>query len=127
MPCGDHLGAAFELADFLDASRRRGAARRRRSAWRPTSCSTSAPQPTADGWAVADAPAPPDGGACATSGDVDPGVAAIVGGVRRPAPARRRARRGGDVGRSSVGELTAAALPIVRRLVERAFLLPVAA
>ena len=125
MPCGDHLGAAFELADFLqahddgallDVVLERGARCRAGRAG-----ASRAP----DGWVVATRQLRQTAG-LGHHGDVDPGVAAIVGGCdgRRPlaavleTAARRRRRRARD--------LTAAALPIVRRLVERAFLLPVA-
>ena len=60
MPCGDHLGAVFELADFLEPTRTE-----RYSKWRcgspPTSSSTSAPRrrPTAGRSPIAGCVKPP--------------------------------------------------------------------
>ena len=53
MPCGDHLGAVFELADFLrdlDDDRCSASA----SPSPPMSCSTTAPFRISDGWRVID-------------------------------------------------------------------------
>jgi hypothetical protein len=124
MPCGDHLGAAFELADFLH-SHDDAALLDAVLGVAPDVVLDERAQPTPDGWAVATRQLRQTAG-LGHQGDVDPGVAAIVGGCdgRRPLGAvLETAAR--DAGVES-GDLTVAALPIVRRLVERAFLLPVA-
>ena len=124
MPCGDHLGALFELADFLDACDDDDAARPARSPWRPTSSSTSACSPPPSGWAVGERRLRQLAG-LRNDGELDPGVAAIVAacdGDRTLGAVLTATATSGDL---SVAELTETALPIVRRLVERAFLLPV--
>jgi predicted RNA methylase len=122
MPCGDHLGAVFELADLL--------AGRDDAALLETSFSV-APGVVLDerraradgGWQIVERRLRQTAGLC-RSGDVDAGVAAIVLGCdgRRPL---------GDVlagvaadAELAIADVRAAALPIIRRLVEQAFLLP---
>ena len=123
MPCGDHLGAAFELADYLQAhddddllDAVLGVA--------PDVVLDERSRPSSDGWTVATRQLRQTAG-LGHQGDVDPGVAAIVGECdgRRPLAAVLETAAG--VAGVASGDLTVAALPIVRRLVERAFLLPV--
>ncbi len=125
MPCGDHLGAVFELADFLRDHQD--------DALLPVIL-TVAPdvvlderaRPTPEGWAIVERRLRQTAGLC-HHGDVDPGVAAIVGacdGRRTLGDVLARAADGADV---TLADLSAAALPIVRRLIEQAFLLPTGA
>jgi hypothetical protein len=122
MPCGDHLGATFELADFLDAHPDdalldvvlRVA---------PDVVLDERARPTTDGWMVTERQLRQTAGV-RNEGDVDPGVAAIVGGCdgrRRLGDILSTAATAGDV---ELSDMIPAALPIVRRLVEQAFLLP---
>jgi hypothetical protein len=122
MPCGDHLGAAFELADFLERH--------------PDGMLLDVPlrvapdvvlderaKPAADGWAVTQRQIRQTAG-LRNEGDVDPAVTAIVGacdGRRRLGDILATVAATSDV---DLDAMTPAALPIVRRLVEQAFLLP---
>jgi Methyltransferase small domain len=124
MPCGDHLGAAFELADFLQAHDDAALLGVVLCA-APDVVLDERAQPSPDGWVVAARQLRQTAG-LGHHGDVDPGVAAIVAGCdgRRPlATVLETAARDAGV---EIGDLTDAALPIVRRLIERAFLLPAA-
>jgi Methyltransferase small domain len=123
MPCGDHLGAAFELADFLEAHDD-GALLDVVLRVAPDVVLEERAQPSPGGWVVAARGLRQTAG-LGHHGEVDPGVATIVGacdGQRRLREVLAAAADGAGV---DVGELKKAALPIVRRLVERAFLLPV--
>jgi hypothetical protein len=122
MPCGDHLGAAFELADFLARHDDRalldvvfGVA--------PDVVLDEQARPGDDGWTVVSRELRQTTGLC-HRGDVDGAVAAIVGACdgRRPLGGVLAA----VAGESGAGleEISRAAVPIVRRLVERAILLP---
>ncbi len=125
MPCGDHLGAVFELADFL--------ARHVDSALldvafgvAPDVVLEEHARPGAEGWMVVGRELRQTTGLC-HRGDVDVAVAAIVGACDGTRPlAGVLAAVAGDTG-AELGEITSAALPIVRRLVERAILLPTSA
>jgi methylase of polypeptide subunit release factors len=124
MPCGDHLGAAFELADFLEA--------------RPGEALLGvalqvAPDVVLDeragaapgGWAVSDRRLRQTAG-LRHEGAVDGAVAAIVAacdGDRPVAAVLYDAATAADVDPSG---LARAALPVLRRLVELGVLLPVA-
>jgi hypothetical protein len=122
MPCGDHLGATFELADFLgrhpddallDVALRVA----------PDVVLDERAQPAAHGWAVTQRQIRQTAG-LRNEGDVDPAVAAIVGasdGQRRLGDILATVAATSDV---DLDAMTRAALPIIRRLVEQAFLLP---
>jgi hypothetical protein len=124
MPCGDHLGAAFELADFLDAHEGdRLAAAHLRVA--PDVVLDERARPAGAGWSVADRRLRQTAGLC-REGEVDGAVAAIVAacGGAQPLGAVLDA-----VARAAGAEPLAvarAALPVIRRLVEQGFLLPAA-
>jgi hypothetical protein len=125
MPCGDHLGAVFELADFLSHHDDRalldvvlGVA--------PDVVLDEQARPGADGWMVISRELRQTTGLC-HRGDVDGAVAAIVGACDGKRPlAEVLATVAGETG-AGLGEITSAALPVVRRLVERAILLPAVA
>jgi hypothetical protein len=122
MPCGDHLGAVFELADFLhalDDDQLLGTA----LAVAPDVVLDERARPTADGWTVTERRLRQTAALC-HQGDVDPGVAAIVAacdGGRTLGEVLADVAMAADVSTADVG---AAALPIIRRLIEQAFLLP---
>ncbi len=124
MPCGDHLGAAFELADFLaahDGDRLAGA--RLRVA--PDVVLDERAGPAPGGWSVTDRRLRQTAGLC-REGEVDGAVAAIVAGcdgTRALADVLADAAR--TAGAAPDG-LARAALPVIRRLVEQGFLLPAA-
>jgi hypothetical protein len=125
MPCGDHLGASFELADLVRthddealAAVAFGVA--------PGVRLEEQMEPGPDGWRVALRHLRQTTGLC-RRGDVDPGIAAIVGACdgRTPlAAVLADAARAFDV---ATDDMKAQAMPIVRRLVEQAFLLPTVA
>ena len=122
MPCGDHLGAVFELADFLHALDDD------QLLTTPLACAPDVvlderARPSADGWVVTERRLRQTAALC-HQGDVDPGVAAIVAacdGRRTLGDVLAEVASSADVSASDVG---AAALPIIRRLIEQAFLLP---
>ena len=122
MPCGDHLGAAFELADYLRAhDDDRLLAAVLGVAPDVVLEERSQPGPTAGPWPRANSARPPGWATRATSipgwrpsssgATVERPLTAVLETVAREAGVER-------------GDMAAAALPIVRRLVERAFLLP---
>ena len=122
MPCGDHLGAVFELADFLaDADDEQLLA----------SVLTVAPDvvldertgPRPDGWIVVARQLRQTAGLC-HFGDVDPGVAAIVTGCDGQRTLAQVLTEVAGEAELELAEVCAAAVPIVRRLIEEAFLLP---
>jgi hypothetical protein len=122
MPCGDHLGATFELADFLAAH---PATTLLDVALRvaPDVVLDDRSRPTADGWATSQRQLRQVAG-LRNDGEVDPVVAAIVSacdGRRRLGDILTAVAATNDV---DVDAMARAALPIVRRLVEQAFLLP---
>ena len=123
MPCGDHLGAVFELADFLDGYPRRSDCSTSRCGSHPTWSSTSGPGRISEGWRVTDRMLRQTAGLC-REGQVDEAVAAIVAacdGTRPLGAVLAEAARAADADPS---DLARAALPVVHRLVERGFLLP---
>jgi hypothetical protein len=126
MPCGDHLGAVFELVDLLDAHSGQGmldvafavapdVVLDERA--RPESNGAS------DGWSVTDRVLRQTAGLC-WEGQVDEGVAAIIAscdGTRPLGAVLMSAAGAADVDPS---DLARAALPVLHRLAERGFLLP---
>jgi hypothetical protein len=122
MPCGDQLGAMFELADFLEAHPG-DALLDVKLRVAPDVALDERARPTVGGWLVTQRQLRQTSGLC-HEGDVDPGVAAIVGACDsngRLGDVLARAAAESNVDRRA---MTGAALPIVRRLVEQAFLLP---
>ena len=122
MPCGDQLGAAFELVDFLDshAEEKLGEAVLRVA---PDVILDERAQPTAGVWSVTDRVLRQTAGLC-WEGEIDEVVAAIVAacdGTTSLGTVLRNAAHAADADPSM---LARAALPVVRRLVEQGFLLP---
>jgi len=125
MPCGDHLGAVFELADFLDAHQgdklvnavlRVG----------PDVILDERARPTTGGWSVTDRRLRQTAGLC-REGEIDDAVATIVAacdGTRPLAAVLNDAARAAD---SDPPSLFRVAVPVIRRLVEQGFLLPTVA
>ena len=122
MPCGDHLGAVFELADFLRDHQGDGLLDAV-FAVAPDVVLDERAKPTPDGWAVTERRLRQTAGLC-HHGDVDPGVAAIVAACDGHRTLGDVLRSAADAAAVSPADLQAAALPIVRRLIEQAFLLP---
>ena len=122
MPCGDHLGAVFELADFLarvDDEDLLAAT----LVVAPDVVLDERARPDHDGWLVTERRLRQTAALC-HQGDVDAGVSAIVAacdGSRRLGDILASVAETADVATSAVGD---AALPIIRRLIEQAFLLP---
>ena len=124
MPCGDHLGATFEIADFIDdhpgdtlLEAAVGVA--------PDVVLDERARPTGDGWVVTERRLRQTAG-LRHEGDIDAALAAIVGacdGTRRLGDILVTAAAAQDLDAS---ELVQAALPLVRRLLVQAFLLPAA-
>jgi Methyltransferase small domain len=122
-PCGDHLGAAFELADLLTGLDDR-ALLDEVLVVAPDVVLDERHRPTPGGWEVTGRRLRQLAG-LRYDGDVDPAVAAIVAGCDGERPLGAILADAATSAGVGTGELTAAALPMVRRLVERAFLLPV--
>lgn len=122
MPCGDHLGAAFELAAFLDAHPADALlAATLRVAPDVVLDERAAPEP--EGWAVTDRRLRQTAGLC-REGAVDPSMAAIVAACDGARPlGTLLADAAGSAG-TDPAVLARAALPLIRRLVEQGFLLP---
>ncbi len=124
MPCGDHLGAAFELADFLEAhpgDALLGVVLRAA----PDVVLDERARSTPGGWAVTDRRLRQTAGLC-HEGQVDGAITAIVAacdGGRPLAAILHDAAVAADIDSSG---LARAALPNLRRLVELGFLLPTA-
>jgi hypothetical protein len=122
MPCGDHLGAAFELADFLAAHEGdRLAAAHLRVA--PDVVLDERAGPTGEGWTVTDRRLRQTAGLC-REGEVDGGVAAIVAACDGSRPLGAVLAAAARSAGADAGTLARAALPVIRRLVEQGFLLP---
>lgn len=122
MPCGDHLGAVFELADFLDGhddDALAGVA----FAVAPGVVLDERLTPEGPGWRARTRRLRQTAG-LGNEGDVDPVVAALVGACDGRRPLRDVLVEAADGSATSVETLAAAALPIIRRLVEQGFLLP---
>ncbi|HET9547262.1 MAG TPA: class I SAM-dependent methyltransferase [Desertimonas sp.] len=122
MPCGDHLGAVFELADFLrvvDDDALLAAT----LAVAPDVVLDERARPGEGGWLVTERRLRQTAALC-HQGDVDPGVAAIVAacdGQRTLGDVLAEVTAAAGV---SAADMGAAAIPIIRRLIEQAFLLP---
>jgi hypothetical protein len=122
MPCGDHLGAAFELADFLeshDGDDLYGAALR----VAPDVVLDERATPTPSGWSVSDRKLRQTAGLC-REGDVDEAVAAIVAACDGTRPLAAVLADAARAAGTDPRRLARAALPVIRRLVEQGFLLP---
>jgi methylase of polypeptide subunit release factors len=124
MPCGDHIGAGFELADFLaahDGDSLLGAHLR----VAPDVVLDERAAPAEAAWAVTDRRLRQTAGLC-REGEVDGAIAVIVAGCDGN---RTLADVLGDAARAAGAPpdaLAPAALPVIRRLVEQGFLLPAA-
>jgi hypothetical protein len=122
MPCGDHLGATFELADFLAAHEGDALA---------AVCLRVAPdvvlderaQPGGAGWSVTDRRLRQTAGLC-REGEVDGAVAAIVAACDGSRPLGAVLGEAARSAGADAGTVARAALPVIRRLVESGFLLP---
>jgi Methyltransferase small domain len=122
MPCGDHLGAAFELADLLAALDDPGlAASRLRVA--PDVVLDERATPSEAGWSVTDRRLRQTAGLC-REGEVDGAVAAIVAACDGSRPLGAVLDEAARSAGTDPDSLARAALPLVRRLVEQGFLLP---
>jgi hypothetical protein len=125
LPCGDHLGAAFELADLVRASDDGDLlATTFRTA--PDVVLDERRQPGAGSWIALDRRLRQTAGLC-REGEVDDVVAAIVGGCdgqRTLADVLDAVAAGCGAG---AAEVRSSAMPIVRRMIEQAFLLPAVA
>jgi hypothetical protein len=122
MPCGDHLGAAFELADFLDGHpgddlldvALRVA---------PDVVLDERARAASPGWSVTDRRLRQTAGLC-REGEVDEAVAAIVAACDGTRPLAAVLNDAGRTTESDPPGLARAAVPVIRRLVEQGFLLP---
>jgi hypothetical protein len=121
MPCGDHLGATFELADFLAAHEDALAAVRLRVA--PDVVLDERAQPADAGWSVTDRRLRQTAGLC-REGEVDAAVAAIVAACDGSRPLAAVLGEAARSAGADDGAVARAALPLIRRLVESGFLLP---
>ena len=128
MPCGDHLGAAFELADFLDGSH---GERLFDVALRvaPDVVLDERAQPGPDGgseprgWLVTDRVLRQTAG-LRREGQVDGVIAAIAAACDGTRPLGAVLAEVAAAAGTDASDLTRAALPVVQRLVERGLLLP---
>src|SRR5262245_33685571 len=124
MPCGDHIGATFELADFLAAHEGDAlAVTRLRVA--PDVVLDERAQPGGAGWSVADRRLRQTAGLC-REGEVDGAVAAIVAACDGSQPLAAILDEVARSAGADTGAVARAALPVIRRLVESGFLLPAA-
>ena len=123
MPCGDHLGAVFELADFLDGY---GGQRLLDVALRiaPDVILDERARPASPGWSVTDRVLRQTAGLC-LEGQVDAAVAAIAAACDGSRPLGAVLTEAAVAADADLSDLARAALPVVQRLVERGFLLPV--
>ena len=123
MPCGDHLGAVFELADLL-ATHDDVALRDLVLRVAPDVVLDERMEPTTNGWNVVSRRVRQTTGLC-RQGEVDPAVATLVGacdGQRRLGDVLAEVAASAEI---ALGELSSVAMPVVRRMIEQAFLLPV--
>jgi hypothetical protein len=123
MPCGDHLGAVFELADFLDAHAGEkladvvlGVA--------PDVILDERAQPVAGGWAVRSRVLRQTAG-LRREGEIDDVVAAIVAACDGTTALGTVLRDVAHAADTDASALARAAVPVIRRLVEQGFVLPV--
>jgi hypothetical protein len=125
MPCGDHLGAAFELADFLGAHEGDRLAAAHLCVAPDVVLDERAGLHAERGWSVTDRRLRQTAG-LRREGEVDGAVAAIVAECDGSRPLAAVL----DGAASSAGldatVMAQAALPVIRRLVEQGFLLPAA-
>ncbi len=122
MPCGDHLGAVFELADLLDhhpGERLLDVALR----IAPDVVLDERAESTSEGWRVTDRVLRQTAGLC-WEGQTDGGVAAIAASCDGSRPLGAVLADAASAAQLDPSGLTRAALPLLRRLVERGFLLP---
>ena len=122
MPCGDHLGAVFELADFLHGLDDDDLLATT-LAVAPDVVLDERARPDADGWLVTERRLRQTAGLC-HQGDVDPGVSAIVAACDGGAGSATSWPTWPTRPTSLSPRCGAAAVPIIRRLIEQAFLLP---
>lgn len=127
MPCGDHLGAVFELADFLDGDWGQRlvdvALRIAPDVVLDERALPGSHGPKNQAWLVIDRVLRQTAGLC-REGQVDEAVAAMAAacdGTRPLGAVLAETARSADVDPS---DLARVALPVVRRLVESGFLLP---
>jgi hypothetical protein len=121
-PCGDHLGAMFELADFLEmhpgeallASRLHVA---------PDVVLDERSRATPDGWSPSDRRLRQTAG-LRFEGKVDAGMAAVVAACDGNRPLREILGESAVASGVELTRIAEAALPVVRRLVQQGFLLP---
>ncbi len=122
MPCGDHLGAVFELADFLhDLDDDDLLAATLTVA--PGVVLDERARPESDGWLVTERRLRQTTALC-HEGDVDPGVSTIVAACNGNRPLGDILADVAETADVAAADVRAAALPIIRRLIEQAFLLP---
>ncbi len=126
MPCGDHLGATFELAGFLHRVPDEQLLHVALSI-APDVVLDERAQPATDvgedGWSVTDRVLRQTAGLC-WEGQIDGGLAAIVAACDGTRPLGAVLTDAAHVADVEPSELARAALPVLRRLVERGFLLP---
>ncbi|MGI9052133.1 MAG: DUF7059 domain-containing protein [Ilumatobacteraceae bacterium] len=123
MPCGDHLGALFELAAFLerhdDGSLLDVTVRAA-----PDVLLDEHRRASGDGWEVAARRLRQTAG-LRTEGDVDPAIASFVLACDGRRPLRQVLAGVADDLDLGADELASAAVPVIRRMIEQAILLPV--
>ena len=114
MPCGDHLGAVFELADFLDAY---GGRRLLDVALRiaPDVVLDERAQPGTPGWRVTDRVLRQTAGLC-REGQVDEAVAAILGACDGTRPLGAVLAEAAGAADADAADLARAAMPVVHQL-----------
>jgi methyltransferase family protein len=122
LPCGDHLGATFELAELVRTSDD-GDLLATAFGTAPDVVLDERRRPAPGGWVALDRRLRQTAGLC-REGEVDDVVAAIVAGCdgQRPLADVLDAVATGCGG--DAAEVRSSAMPIVRRLIEQAFLLP---
>jgi methylase of polypeptide subunit release factors len=130
MPCGDHLGAVFELADLVDGDRgERLVDVALRIApdvvldERARPLSRSPGSPGSHGWLVTDRMLRQTAG-LRREGHVDESVAAIAAACDGTRPLGAVLAEIARAAQADQSDLARAALPVVHQLVERGFLLP---
>jgi hypothetical protein len=123
VPCGDHIGAAFELADLVE---RHGPEELGQMVLRvaPDVVLDEGAVAAPEGWAVTDRRLRQTEG-LRRDGEVDPGMAAIVTACDGRAPLAQVLADAAASAGVDVTDVIRAAVPVIRRLVEQGFLLPV--
>ena len=131
MPCGDHLGAIFELADFLGLVTDRQLLDVALQVAPDVVLDERARPATdggeggaSDGWTVTDRVLRQTAGLC-WEGQIDANVAAIAAACDGTRPLGAVLADAAGIADVDPPDLARAALPLLRRLVERGFLLPV--